>query len=61
MKNMKYHEGIGYGEVIRDYRERKYGPGRRLRLALVAVLVIATLYAYIGVEFASGSTMFVPQ
>ena len=34
---------------------------RRLLLALIAVLVIITLYAFIGIEFASASTMFVPN
>jgi hypothetical protein len=58
---MKYHEGIGYGEVIRDYRERKYGPIRRLRRAAVAVLVIATLYVWIGIQTASSGGAFIPQ
>jgi hypothetical protein len=58
---MKYKEGVGYGEIIRDYHEKQYGPGRRLRRAFVATLVILTLYVYVGIQIAHGAGAFVPH
>ncbi len=58
---MKYIEGIGRNTIAADYREKKYGAGRRLLLAFLATLSIITMYVLIGVEFASGAGLFIPQ
>jgi hypothetical protein len=49
------HEEVGYGDFIRDYREIRYGTYRRLLRAFVAVLIIAALYAELGIPVAQGA------
>ena len=47
-QSMMIHEGVGL-DFIRDYREKRYGTYRRLLRAFVAVLIIAALYAELGI------------
>jgi hypothetical protein len=49
--SVKFHEGEGY----RDCREKGHGPYRRILRAFVAVLIIATLYAQLGIQIAYGA------
>jgi hypothetical protein len=48
--SVKFHEGVGY----RDYR-KGYGPYRQILRAFVAGLIIATLYAELGIQIAHGA------
>jgi hypothetical protein len=58
---MKYVEGIGGNKIVADYREKKYGPSRRLTLAFIAILALLTMYVLTGIEFVSGAGLFIPQ
>ena len=49
--SVKFHEGVGY----RDYRKKGYGPYRQILRAFVTVLIIATLYAELGIQIAHGA------
>jgi hypothetical protein len=49
--SVKFHEGIGY----RDHPEKRRGPYRLILRAFVAVLIIATLYAELGIQIAHGA------
>jgi hypothetical protein len=53
--SVKLHEGVGYG----DYREKGHGPYRQILRAFVAVLIIATLYAQLGIQIAHGAVAVV--
>jgi hypothetical protein len=44
-------EGVGY----RDHPEKGHGPYRQILRAFVAVLIIATLYAELGIPIAHGA------
>ena len=59
---IKVIDGVTFVEG--DYRKAKRALSDaqlRLLAAFVAVLVIITLYAYIGIQFASASDMFIPK
>jgi hypothetical protein len=52
------------GSISSGFKKEKReirGAQRRLLLAFIAAAVIITLYAYIGIEFASASDVFVPR
>jgi hypothetical protein len=57
---MNHHVGSYISGFLKEKREIE-GVQRRLLIAFVAVLVIITLYTYIGIEFASASDVFVPR
>jgi hypothetical protein len=50
--SVKFHEGV----VYRDHPEKGHGPYRHVLRAFVAVLIIATLYAELGIQIAHGAT-----
>jgi hypothetical protein len=49
--SVKFYEGLG----CRDYREKGHGRYRQILRAFVAVLIIAALYANLGIQIAHGA------
>ena len=49
--SVKFHEGVGY----HDHPEKGHRPYRQIPRASVAVLIIATLYAELGIQIAHGA------
>lgn len=59
---IRYVDGLGIIEG--DYRKTKKAhgaAGRRLLMAFVAVLVLLTAFAWLGIQIALASNMFVPN